>query len=74
LAEIIKTVSGRSLRSFADSAIFKPLGMVNSQFQDNYAGIIKNRAPSYTVTRDNNFQQFSECLHGGRWRIILQYQ
>lgn len=53
LAEIIKAVSGKSFRSFADSAIFKPLGMVNSQFQDNYAGLIKNRALSYSGTRDN---------------------
>lgn len=74
LAEIIKTVSGKSFRSFADSAIFKPLGMVNSQFQDNYAGLIKNRAMSYSGTRDNktlnSFQNVYTIGDGGLFSNI----
>jgi CubicO group peptidase (beta-lactamase class C family) len=74
LAEIVKTASGKSFRSFADSAIFKPLGMVNSQFQDNYAGLIKNRALSYSGTRDNktlnSFQNVYTVGDGGLFSNI----
>lgn len=47
LGEIAKTVSGKSLRTFADSAIFKPLGMNNTRFLDNITEIVKGRAGSY---------------------------
>ncbi|MDQ2721460.1 MAG: beta-lactamase family protein [Bacteroidota bacterium] len=47
LAEIIKKVSGQTLRSFADSAIFKPLKMNDAYFSDDYTEIQKNRAYSY---------------------------
>ncbi|MBP8033151.1 MAG: beta-lactamase family protein [Bacteroidia bacterium] len=48
LAEIIKNVSGKSLRQFADSAIFKPLNMQQTLYQDDYCEIIKNRSNSYS--------------------------
>lgn len=35
LAEIVKSVSGQSLREFADSAIFQPLKMTNTYFHDD---------------------------------------
>lgn len=47
LAEIVKSVSGQSLRKFTDSAIFKPLGMTNTHFHDDYTEIEKNRSSSY---------------------------
>ncbi len=47
LAEIVKSVSGQTLRKFTDSAIFKPLGMVNTHFHDDYTEIEKNRSYSY---------------------------
>jgi CubicO group peptidase (beta-lactamase class C family) len=47
LAEIVKKVSGLSLRQFADQNIFKPLGMENSHFNDDYREIVPNRAYSY---------------------------
>lgn len=47
LAEIVKAVSGQTLRQFSDSAIFKPLGMDHTHFHDNYTEIEKNRAYSY---------------------------
>ncbi len=50
LAEIIKKVSSKTLRQFADSAIFKPLKMDNAYFSDNYTEIQKNRAYSYNQT------------------------
>jgi CubicO group peptidase (beta-lactamase class C family) len=63
LAEIIKSVSGKSLREFADSAIFKPLKMTNTFFHDDYTVIVKNRAYSYShtdsVTFSNRILNFS---------------
>jgi len=47
LAEIVKSVSGQTLRKFTDSAIFKPLGMTNTHFHDDYTEIEKNRSYSY---------------------------
>lgn len=47
LAEIVQAVSGQSLRKFADSAIFKPLGMKQTHFHDDYTEIEKDRAYSY---------------------------
>ena len=47
LAEIIREVSDKTFRKFADSAIFKPLKMTNSYFYDDYTEIVKNRAYSY---------------------------
>ena len=47
LAEIVRSVTGQSLRKFTDSAIFKPLGMVNTHFHDDYEEIVKNRSYSY---------------------------
>ncbi len=55
LAEIIKSVSGQSLRKFADSAIFKTLGMVHTHFHDDYTEIVKNRSFSYSRIDSTHF-------------------
>jgi CubicO group peptidase (beta-lactamase class C family) len=55
LAEIVKSVSGQTLRKFTDSSIFKPLGMINTHFHDDYTEIEKNRAYSYGRTDSIHF-------------------
>jgi CubicO group peptidase (beta-lactamase class C family) len=48
LAEVIvKRVSGESLRDFAAKRIFTPLGMLNTQFRDNYTTLVPGRAEGY---------------------------
>ena len=47
LAEIVKAASGKSLRQFTESNIFKPLGMTNTHFHDDYTEIERNRSYSY---------------------------
>ena len=47
LAEIVKRVSGTSLREFARENIFGPLGMANTQVGDDYRTIVKHRVASY---------------------------
>ncbi len=48
LTEIVKRVSGTSLREFAEENIFRPLGMANTHFDNDHTAIVKNRADSYT--------------------------
>ncbi len=55
LAEIVKSVSGQTLRKFTDSAIFKPLGMTNTHFHDDYTEIVKNRSYSYQRSDSTHF-------------------
>lgn len=55
LAEIVARVSGQSFADFTQKRIFRPLGMVNSQFYDDHEKIVKNRAYSYRQTRDGNY-------------------
>ncbi len=55
LAEIVRSVTGKSLRKFTDSAIFKPLGMNNTHFHDDYTEIVPNRSYSYERKGENHF-------------------
>lgn len=56
---IVKRVSGKSLREFADEHLFKPLGMANTHFHDDYTMIVKGRAAGYARRPD------------GTWRVSL---
>lgn len=47
MAEIVKKVTGKTLRRFAADEIFRPLGMTNTHFHDNHTEIVRNRAYSY---------------------------
>lgn len=49
LSILVKRVSGKSLREFADEAIFSPLGMSNSHFRDDHTMLVKNRALAYSL-------------------------
>jgi CubicO group peptidase (beta-lactamase class C family) len=47
LAEVVARVSGKSFPEFTKERIFKPLGMLNTQFYDDCEKIVVNRAYSY---------------------------
>lgn len=47
LAEIVRKVSGRSIREFAEEEMFGPLGMKNTHFHDDQYHIVKDRVFSY---------------------------
>ena len=55
LAEIVKKVSGKSLREYADEKIFKPLGMENTHFHDDNTEIVKGRTYSYDSIGKDKF-------------------
>jgi CubicO group peptidase (beta-lactamase class C family) len=48
LGIIVERVSGQSLNDFAQTYIFKPLGMKNTHFHDDHNLIVKNRADGYS--------------------------
>lgn len=61
LAEIVRQVSGKSLRQFTDERIFQPLGMTRTFFYDDVTEVVPGRAQSY-YRRD------------GRWtRALLNF-
>lgn len=47
LAIIVKRVSGQTLRAFADSNIFQPLGMTHTHFHDDHTMLVPNRTSAY---------------------------
>ncbi|HVL65694.1 MAG TPA: serine hydrolase domain-containing protein [Vicinamibacterales bacterium] len=47
MAVIVSRVSGKSFREFTSERIFKPLGMTNTHFRDNFAEIVKHQAYGY---------------------------
>ncbi|WP_348263533.1 serine hydrolase [Telmatobacter sp. DSM 110680] len=52
LGEIVKRVSGKSLREFTTANIFEPLGMKSTHFRDDHAEIVKNIAYGYAPAKD----------------------
>jgi CubicO group peptidase (beta-lactamase class C family) len=54
LAQIVKRVSGQSLREFTLSRMFRPLGMNNTHFRDDHAEIVRNMAYGYVRDRANS--------------------
>lgn len=60
LAEIVKRVSGTSLREFAEENIFGPLGMANTHFDDDHRTIVKNRVQSYEQPAQGGLRRYVE--------------
>lgn len=59
LGEIVRRVSGRTLRRFAHDRIFQPLGMRHTHFHDDHTEIVTGRASGYAVA------------DSGGWRIDM---
>jgi CubicO group peptidase (beta-lactamase class C family) len=56
LAQIVKRVSGKSLREFAAERIFQPLGMRNTHFHDEPYHIFPQRAISYAPAQGGGYR------------------
>lgn len=52
LGEIVKRISGMTLREFAEKNIFYPLGMRDTHFHDDFTEVVKNKALGYSITKD----------------------
>jgi CubicO group peptidase (beta-lactamase class C family) len=49
LAKIVEKITGESFSQWTEDKIFKPLGMINSQFYKDCTEIVKNRAYPYWI-------------------------
>ncbi len=58
LGVIVKRVSGKSLRDFADERIFKPLDMTSTHFHDDYTMLVPGRTSAYAP-------------RGASWRVSI---
>src|SRR5580704_3906932 len=59
LAQIVKRVSGQSLREFTTNRIFKPLDMKSTHFRDDHAEIVKHIAYGYVKGEGGNGYRLS---------------
>lgn len=55
LAEIVKRVTGDSMRVYAEDKIFKPLGMTHTHFHNDHTQIVENRASGYGRGKNETF-------------------
>lgn len=79
LGQIVKRVTGTSLRVFADEQIFQPLGMTQTHFHDDPGHVMKNRAMSYEPAPDGGFrisylQNFDKIGAGGLYSTVEDLQ
>lgn len=68
LGVIVERASGQSLREFAHENIFKPLGMKNSRFHDDFQELIPDRAAGYYDAGKGSFRNFIstfDCVGSG---------
>ena len=52
LALVVERVTGQSLRAYADTAFFQPLGMAATHFHDNHREVVRDRAYAYAPKGD----------------------
>ncbi len=68
LGIIVKRVTGVSLRKYADSVFFKPLGMINTVFHSDHSEILVNRTSAYELTDE---LPVDNHVGGQRWAISI---
>jgi CubicO group peptidase (beta-lactamase class C family) len=62
LAHVAESVSGKTLRQFAQEEIFGPLGMDDTFFNDNVDQVIPNRAYGYRKMDDGSWEVYMTNL------------
>jgi CubicO group peptidase (beta-lactamase class C family) len=58
MGEVVRRVSGRSLREFAGEKIFRPLGMAHTHFDDDRKMVVKDRVVSYGRRAGDGYQHY----------------
>lgn len=84
LVTIVERVSGKSLATFTEENLFKPLGMTNTQWRDNFREVVPNRAIAYRKQNEvyEQLMPFEDIHgHGGlltttgdllKWNTLLE--
>jgi CubicO group peptidase (beta-lactamase class C family) len=62
LAETVARVRGKSFRAWTDEALFRPLGMASSHFQDDHTEMVPNRAFGYARRPDGTYSSVTNEL------------
>jgi hypothetical protein len=74
LGQIVKRVTGTSLRAYADAKIFTPLGMIHTHFHDDRLQTIPHRSLAYDPSGDgfvlNYLGNFQGVGDGGLWTTV----
>ncbi len=75
LSELIGRATGMSMREFADSRIFQPLGMTETHFHDDASEIVPNRTISYAPDSGGGFRisylaNFDKVGSGGLYSTV----
>jgi len=86
MVTIVERVSGKSLAAFTEEKLFKPLGMTNTQWRDNFREVVPNRAIAYRK-QNGVYEQLMpfEDIHGHgglltttsdllKWNALLETQ
>jgi CubicO group peptidase (beta-lactamase class C family) len=55
-AIIVERASGQPLAKVSDDRLFRPLGMTNTQWRDDFTRIVKNRATAYDGNSQRGFR------------------
>jgi len=56
MSQIVKRVTGQTLRQFAQERIFGPLGMTSTHFHDDHTMIVPRRATGYAPHKGGGFE------------------
>ena len=75
MAQLVRRVTGKSLRVFADERMFQPLGMTHTHFHDDPGHVMKKRAMSYErdsagAYRISYLQNFDKIGAGGLYTTL----
>jgi CubicO group peptidase (beta-lactamase class C family) len=62
LAEVVARVTGQTFRKWTDKALFQPLGMTKTHFQDDHTEVIPDRAYGYTLGEDETYTAVPDLL------------
>lgn len=54
-AIIVQRASGMSFAKFSDDRLFKPLGMTNTRWRDDFTRVVKNRATAYDGNAERGY-------------------
>lgn len=65
MVTIVERLSGKSFAAFTEERLFKPLGMNDTQWRDNFREVVPNRAIAYRKN-NNTYEQLMpfENIHG----------
>ena len=56
MSQIVKRITGQTLRQFAQERIFGPLGMTSTHFHDDHTMIVPRRATGYAPRQGGGFE------------------